>query len=247
MRAVKGAISGCTYSASQDRFILETIGDNAAPLGLCGSGIIEAVHALREAGMVIESGQLILKENNRATDPADTDNQTDRRANSQTVSKVNNSTNRVSLVNGSAGAGAAAGVDVYITQQDIRQIQLAKAALATGIVYLMEKAGISRVDRTILTGAFGKAFNLQKAMEIGMLPDLSLLGQIEIKANLAGQGAVMLLLDDVQRRSADTIQANTTYIHLADDPIFTQRFVSQTMFPYIHQKQSEIHVYLPYT
>lgn len=209
MRAIKGAVSGCTYNTVQDRFILETIGDNAVPLGICGSGIIEAVHALREAGMLEASGRLICRENNRA----------------------DHLKKRVSLLNGSAGAAMVPQVDVYVSQQDIRQIQLAKAALATGVGILLEKAQIKGVDRTVLTGAFGSGFNLQKAVEIGMLPDLCVLGTIETRGNLAGQGAVMVLLDDDKRKAAEKIQTNTTYVHLADEVSFTQRFVSQTIFP----------------
>lgn len=202
MRAVDGAVSSCRYDAVKKEFVLETVGQNASPLGLCGSGVIEAVHALRKAGMVDESGRMIPQETSTP--------------------------DRISLISGSQKAGD---VNVYLTQKDIRQVQLAKAALATGIVCLLEKAGIRKVDRTVLTGAFGHAFNWQKASEIGMLPDLWLLGRIESRANLAGQGGVMALLDETQRKTAEKIQEKAAYIHLADDAGFIRQFVTQTLFP----------------
>ncbi|SHL07845.1 Uncharacterized 2Fe-2 and 4Fe-4S clusters-containing protein, contains DUF4445 domain [Desulfatibacillum alkenivorans DSM 16219] len=203
MRAVEGAVSACSFDAARNRFAFKTMGNDSPPLGICGSGVIEAVHALREAGFVEASGRLIPQ----GGDWPD----------------------RVSLLNGRRRSGD---VDVYITQKDVRQVQLAKAAVATGIICLMEKAGVKQVDRTILTGAFGHAFNWRKAAEIGMFPELSALGRVETRPNLAGQGAVMILLDKTQQAAIQKIQESANYIHLADDAEFTQRFVSQTLFPY---------------
>jgi hypothetical protein len=89
----------------------------------------------------------------------------------------------------------ATGRDIVITLKDVRQIQLAKGALYTGIEFLMRKAGIEKIDRTILTGAFGARFNWKNALAIGMLPPAVAQGAVMPKDNLAGVGVVMALLD----------------------------------------------------
>ena len=205
MRATEGAISACTYDAASRGFQFETIGagSNALPLGMCGSGVIDAVVAIRNAGMLLPSGQMV-----RAG--------------------TTDGLQRVDIV---AAEANPAGVAVYLSQHDIRQVQLAKAALATGIICLMEKAGIKQVDRTILTGAFGNAFNWRNAAAIGMLPDEAILGRVMTRTNLAGEGAVKTLLDRHQRGEADAVCQQTQYLHLADEPGFIRRFVAQTLFP----------------
>ncbi len=206
MRATEGAISACSFDPSTRRFIFQTIGngpDTTSPLGFCGSGVIDAVLALRNVGMLLPSGQLV--------DGASADG----------LEKV------VIL----PSSNNPAGVEIYLSQRDIRQVQLAKAALATGIICLMEKAGVKQVDRTILTGAFGHAFNWRHAVAIGMLPDAATLGKIVTRNNLAGEGAVMALFDRHQRVEADEIRQQTEYLHLAEEPGFIRRFVAQTLFP----------------
>lgn len=205
MRATEGAISACRYDAVLRGFRFETVGNGtkASPLGLCGSGVIDAVASARHAGMILPSGQLV-----RAG--------------------TSDGLERVDIIRAEANP---AGVAVYLSQRDIRQVQLAKAALATGIICLMEKAGIAQVDRTILTGAFGNAFDWRSAVAIGMLPDEAILGRIIPRTNLAGEGAVRALLDRHQRREAESICEQTQYLHLANEAGFTRRFVAQTLFP----------------
>ncbi len=74
--------------------------------------------------------------------------------------------------NGTGRAFTLPGTDVQFILKDVRQVQLAKAALSVGIQIMLEKAGVTRVDRTILTGAFGAKFDWENARDIGMLPPL---------------------------------------------------------------------------
>lgn len=223
MRATLGAISACTYNGASDRFVVETIGgiSNHPPLGICGSGVIDAVLALREARMVNDSGQLIDRTSGKGLSRVTIVNGYNGTSNAQDISNSSDMSNRSNMSD----------AIVYLTQQDVRQIQLAKAALATGIISLLEKSGVVKVDRTILTGAFGTAFNWKRAVGIGMLPDPSLLGDIMGQSNLAGQGAVMALLDSRQRAAAEEIGRRTNYLHLANEAEFIRRFVAQTRFP----------------
>ena len=121
-------------------------------------------------------------------------------------------------------------VEIFASQHDIRQVQLAKAAVITGIRYLMDKAGIKRIDRTILTGAFGNAFDWKSAVTIGMIPDVEVLGEVISRDNLAGEGAVMALLDKDTRKEAEEIKNSTHYMNLAEQPGFMERFVENTGF-----------------
>jgi uncharacterized 2Fe-2S/4Fe-4S cluster protein (DUF4445 family) len=205
MRATSGAICACSYDEAKRGFRYRTIGDHggAPPLGFCGSGIIDAVLALRNAGALLPSGQLTHAE------------PTDEECKIAIVPAFENP----------------AGVDVFVTQRDIRQVQLAKAALASGVICLLEKAGLRRVDRTVLTGAFGHAFNWQHAVAIGMLPDAAVLGEVCTKNNLAGEGAVMALLDRKQRIEAEAVRRQILYLNLAEEAGFIRHFVAQTLFP----------------
>jgi uncharacterized 2Fe-2S/4Fe-4S cluster protein (DUF4445 family) len=205
MRAAEGAISACRFDPVGRGFSYQTIGadPDTAPLGFCGSGVIDTVLALRNAGMVLPSGQMV-------------------------QAGKSNGIGKVTILPAERNP---AGVDIYLSQRDIRQVQLAKAALATGILCLLEKSGMKQVDRTILTGAFGHAFNWRNAAAIGMLPDTAILGKVSSRNNMAGEGAVMTLLDRNQRLEAEVICRQTRYLNLAEEPSFTRRFVSQTLFP----------------
>lgn len=126
------------------------------------------------------------------------------------------------------------GSDIYITLKDVRQVQLAKAALFVGIESLLNKAGITTgVDRTILTGAFGAKFNWQNARDIGMLPHSILKGKVESAQNLAGTGAVIALLDKNKRTEIETIARKINFLDLSCEPDFTLNFSNATKLPAI--------------
>ena len=107
----------------------------------------------------------------------------------------------------------------------------AKGALFTGIEFLMRKAGIDKIDRTILTGAFGARFNWKNALAIGMLPPVVAEGEVIPKENLAGVGVVMALLDKKLRSEARTLCRHIRYLELASEPEFAMAFARATAFP----------------
>ncbi|THB77665.1 MAG: DUF4445 domain-containing protein [Desulfobacteraceae bacterium] len=194
MRAAPGAVSRVFYVPSPDpRIEFETIGNKKA-VGICGSGIIDAMAAMRKAGIIQETGN---------------------------------------LKDGLEKSYTFPGASIRITLKDIRQVQLAKSALFVGIESLLEAAGVSRVDRTILTGAFGARFNWENARDIGMIPDSICQHSIESATNLAGSGAVMALLDDQYKQKIETIAREVTFLDLATTPDFITRFSDATRFPEI--------------
>ncbi|MCG8564519.1 MAG: ASKHA domain-containing protein [Desulfobacterales bacterium] len=203
MRASSGAIS--LVWADQDSIAYETIGD-ATPAGICGSGIIDAMAALRRTGITRENGHF---------NPEASGVRVDEKGLGQAYTLPRS--------------------DVQIQLKDVRQVQLAKSALFVGINALIEKSGVEKVDRTILTGAFGAKFNWKNAMDIGMLPPRACEGRVISQENLAGSGSIMALMDHKYRREIESMAPRVKFLDLAADPSFVMAFAQATQFPPLDQ------------
>ena len=129
--------------------------------------------------------------------------------------------------------------DITITQQDVRNVQLAKAALYTGAKLMMRKLRIDKVDRVILAGAFGSYIDPMKAMIIGMFPDCDP-KQVYAVGNAAGDGARMALLNLGKRREADDIARKVEYVELTIEKDFQKEFLDAMAFP--HKKDPFPHL-----
>jgi uncharacterized 2Fe-2S/4Fe-4S cluster protein (DUF4445 family) len=123
------------------------------------------------------------------------------------------------------------GEPILVTQQDVRNIQLAKAALYAGAKLLMRRAGVSQVDRILLAGAFGNYIDPKYALILGLIPDCAL-EQIYAVGNAAGDGARIALLNTEKRREAGHISRMVRYIETAVDPAFQEEFVDAIHFPH---------------
>ena len=119
---------------------------------------------------------------------------------------------------------------ILVTQNDIRQIQLAKAALYAGVKLLMDKLDIDHVDRIRLAGAFGSHINVQHAMVLGLIPDCAL-NQVSSAGNAAGTGARIALLNNQSRNTIEDLVTNIEKIETAMEPKFQQYFVDAMAFP----------------
>ncbi len=124
------------------------------------------------------------------------------------------------------------GKEITITQQDIRNIQLAKAALYAGAKLMLKKLGIERLDRVVLAGAFGSYIDPEKAMILGMFPDCEL-NDISAVGNAAGDGARMALLNIDKRLEADEIAKKVDYLELTIEPDFQKEFIEAMPIPHI--------------
>jgi uncharacterized 2Fe-2S/4Fe-4S cluster protein (DUF4445 family) len=129
--------------------------------------------------------------------------------------------------------------DITITQQDVRNVQLAKAALYTGAKLMMRRLGIKRVEKVILAGAFGSYIDPMKAMLIGMFPDCEP-KQVYAVGNAAGDGARMALLNLGKRREADGIAGKVEYVELTIEKDFQKEFLDAMAFP--HKKDPFPHL-----
>jgi len=120
---------------------------------------------------------------------------------------------------------------MMITQEDIRNIQLAKAALYAGAKLLMNRSGIQQVNRIMLAGAFGSYIDPKYALILGLIPDCSL-EHVYAVGNAAGDGARIALLDRHKREEAQEIAHWIRYIETAVDPEFQREFVDAMYLPH---------------
>ncbi len=208
MRASAGAITKVTIDPATWNVTFETYGDpaSAMPTGICGSGIIDAVSQMVRASIVRPDGRF----NDQHADILKDEQKDGYR-----------------FVIASADKSAT-GRQIAVTMKDIREVQLAKAALASGIRMLLEKAGVRKVEETFITGAFGTCFNIDNALYIGMLPGDLHLGRIKSVDNLAGKGAVAALCDRKKRALAFDLASQIQFVDLAEDKRFTTIFAGAT-------------------
>jgi len=118
-----------------------------------------------------------------------------------------------------------------VTQNDVRAIQLAKAALYAGFRLLMDKIDIKSVDRVVLAGAFGTHIDPKYAMVLGMIPDC-LLDNVRAAGNAAGAGARMALLNKQARRDIEMVVRDIEKIETAVEPSFQDHFVKAMAIPH---------------
>jgi uncharacterized 2Fe-2S/4Fe-4S cluster protein (DUF4445 family) len=214
MRAADGAIEAVTVTGDGD-LKLTVIGDTE-PTGLCGSGLVDAVAALADAGLVEESGRFVTEEEARTVAPALADR-------FRVIGKE-----RVFVLSGDPADPAAS---VYLSQRDIRELQFGKAAIATGWRILLEDAGLTEQDvkQVLLAGSFGSYLSAKSAIRIGLVPDIGA-RRIIAAGNVAGEGAKMALLSLRDRAAALALLEEVRYVELSDRTDFNDRFIGQLGF-----------------
>lgn len=196
MRAAEGAIE--RVAVVDGRLRSEAIG-NRRPVGLCGSGVIDALAALRRAGIVDDRG------------------------------RISGSHPDVDVVNEIPAAMLAPGV--WFTQHDVRAVQLAKAAIRTGVDLLLRERGLreSDIELAVIAGAFGAYIDIDSAVIIGLLPDLSR-DRFRQVGNAAGAGIRRLLVSRQARRSARELAARCRYVELSMRGDFQKTFLQNIGF-----------------
>jgi len=178
--------------------------------GICGSGIIEVVAEMFLAGLISEDGVI---------DGSLAERCPRLRQEGRTWSYI--------LHFGVEGGDS----DIVITQTDIRQIQLAKAALYAGIKLLMDKMGVTHVDRIRLAGAFGSHISVTHAMVLGLIPDCAI-DQVSSAGNAAAMGARLALLDHESRAEIEQTVRLAERIETAVEEKFQDYFVGAMAFPH---------------
>jgi uncharacterized 2Fe-2S/4Fe-4S cluster protein (DUF4445 family) len=130
-----------------------------------------------------------------------------------------------------AGEAGAPG-EIVLTQDDVRQVQLAKGAIASGIAMLLHVAAVplEALDELLLAGGFGNYVSIASATRIGLIPALPA-GRVRYVGNAASLGAQLCLLSEAERARADVIAARVEHVSLAAHPDFEQLFVDAMSFP----------------
>jgi len=187
---------------------------NIGVTGICGSGIIEAIAEMFLTGIISSEG-LIQEQKERSTDVIFKDG--------RTFSYL--------LFDGKQ--------KIIITQNDIRAIQLAKAALYAGAKLLMDKIGISAVDKIRFAGAFGSHIDVKYAMVLGLIPNCKI-SEVTSAGNAASTGARIALLDSESRQEIETAVKQIEKIETATEPLFQDYFVKAMSIPHESDDFSEL-------
>lgn len=190
--------------------------------GICGSGIIEVVVELYMANVLLTDGRF----NPDCTSPRLHRNGSGLAYELATAEQTTN------------------GKPLLITQRDVRNIQLAKAALYAGAKLLMNRAHVKKVDKVILAGAFGSYIDTKHAMVLGLVPDCDLVN-VHAVGNAAGDGARIALLNKQKRVEAQELVQWVTYVETAVDPDFQVEFADAIHIPHARDPFSHVADFLP--
>ena len=229
MRAAPGAIEHVRIDRATGAVRYKIIGEERwsdgwsksppaiSPAGICGSGIIEAITELYLAGIILTDGRF---------NPAASNNRL--------------------IWEGKKGSfvlatedETASGHAIVITQDDIRAIQLAKAALYAGCKVLMKEAGVDRIERIHLAGAFGSYISPLHALVLGLIPDAPLEHMLSV-GNVAGDGARIALLNRDKRLESQRLARSVFYVETATNDFFQDAFVAAIHIP--HQSDAFPHI-----
>jgi uncharacterized 2Fe-2S/4Fe-4S cluster protein (DUF4445 family) len=207
MRAAEGAIEGVKISG--DAIELQVIGDTD-PVGICGSGLVDCVAELVGAGLLDHSGRFVPEETAAEIAPSL----------AERLTKVGEE--RVFML----------ADNVYLSQRDVRELQFAKASIATGWNILMSELGVGPEDvsQVLLAGSFGAYLSPASAIRIGLVPRMAL-PRIVSAGNVASEGAKMAALSVRERAEARSLIHEVEYVELSGRQDFNDMFVDQLAFP----------------
>jgi len=213
---MRGALGAIDRVRIVDDVEIHTIGE-VVPLGICGSGIIDVLAGLLDRGVVDPTGLIRVEDRDRLPP----------RLRDRVV--MRGEERQFLLVK--AGEVGAAG-EIVLTQEDIRQVQLAKGAIASGIAMLQHVAGVptEQVAELMLAGGFGNYLSIQSALRIGLIPPLPP-ERIRYVGNAASLGAQLCLVSEAERQRAERVARTIEHLSLAAHPDFQDIFVECMNFP----------------
>ena len=214
MRAAEGAIEGVKIDG--DTLELEVIGDVEA-VGMCGSGLVDAVAELVHCGLLDHSGRFLPDEEVAELHPGL----------ARRLTKVGEE--RIFVLH---WRGDDPGSSVFLSQRDVRELQFAKASIATGWHILLSDLGVdaSEITQVLLAGSFGAYLTPLSAVRIGLVPALAL-PRIVSAGNVAGEGAKIAALSLRERAEAYSILREVEYVELSGRADFNDKFIDELAFP----------------
>jgi uncharacterized 2Fe-2S/4Fe-4S cluster protein (DUF4445 family) len=215
MRAMSGAIEKVVIG---DDVALSVIGD-VAPVGLCGTALIDSAAWLLRLGIIEETGRMLLRDEVSSEVP------------SAIRDRVSAEGDEIGFVLAEAKE-TASGEPIILRQKDVREMQLAVGAVRAGINILMKQLGVDRdgIDRVMLAGGFGNFIRRSNACRIGLLPDIPH-NRISFIGNASSLGAKLALSSLAERAYAERLREKTEHVDLSHDPAFQMEFAEAMMFP----------------
>ena len=213
---MRGAVGAIEKVEIYDDVTYDVIG-GAPPIGICGSGLIDAVAKMLEAGVVSASGLLEFDTRDAFTPDI-----------SARFVKIDDKEQFILAHDGDAGIDE----DITLTQGDIRQLQLAKGAICSGVMTLQQEMKVSNDDleELMLCGGFGNYINIASALRIRLLPELEQ-DKITYYGNAAALGAQMALLSETERARTAQLAREIEHISLASQADFQETFMVALTFP----------------
>jgi len=214
MRAARGAIERVRVNTDIE---IATIGQ-APPVGICGSGLLETIAELYKVGIIDQTGLI------RPADELNGLSESLRR-------RIRPADGAQEVVLVEAGAGGSS-EDIVLAQRDVREFQLAKSAIRSGTIILLDEYGIEpqALDRLVIAGGFGSHIDLARAIAVGLLPKVPP-SRFDFIGNGSLGGALMCLLDRKMRHQADSVSRACRYVELASRPEFQHHFAENMLFP----------------
>ncbi|MBN2116044.1 MAG: DUF4445 domain-containing protein [Anaerolineales bacterium] len=226
MRAAPGAIERVQIDEKtlepRYKIVGEEEWNTGKAKGICGSAVIDAVAELFRVGIIDSRGRF---------------------TSGQKSDRVREGENGWEYVIARAEE-TSIGRDIPITQKDVRQIQLAKAALFTAARTLLNQTGLQSPDKIILAGGFGSYIDKEKAMLIGLIPDCEL-ERVYAVGNAAGDGARIALLNVEKRDEIDSVTRGVERLELPADPEFQNQFMLAMNFPHMSEPFEHIAHLIP--
>jgi len=215
MRAAEGAIDKVEMD---NKSITYRVIKDGKVRGICGSGLIDLIAELIKLGMIDKSGKLIDRE--------ECEPNLSREIKKRIIHGQKG--NKFLLVNGKETENEK---PIYLSQRDIREVQLAKAAIFAGIKILLKEVNIPQenIQKILLAGAFGNFIDKESAIRIGLIPYLPL-KRIKFIGNAAGRGAEIALLSTKMRKISQKISKKIRYIELSSRTDFQEEFIKAMSF-----------------
>jgi uncharacterized 2Fe-2S/4Fe-4S cluster protein (DUF4445 family) len=214
MRAEEGAVEKISIDPETFDPDYSTVGD-VPPRGICGSGMIDLISEMLMNRIIDQNGKFMLDESHPRI----------RREENEFVYIVEYADK------------TAMDADIFFTESDIENIVRSKGAVYAGFAVLLNQAGLdfSMVEQVVITGGFGQFLNIDKAVIIGLLPDIDR-NKFKYLGNSSVAGAYMALLSDAYRREASKISNSMTYVDFSSNPQFMDEFTSALFLPHTNMK-----------
>ena len=226
MRAAPGAIEKVRIDPSTKEVRFKVIGregwstelEDAGARGICGSGIIDAVAQMFTAGVIKRNGRI----------------------------KADLTTPRLQVGKGKVGFVIAwahetsIGRDIAISQEDVSNVQLAKAAMYAGAKLMMRRLAVEKLDKIVLAGAFGSYLDRESAAMMGLFPDCAQENVFAV-GNAAGDGARIALLNADKRAEIKEVARRVEYVELALEPDFGEFYGQAMWFPHMKDDFPNLH------